>query len=93
MIADLPYPILGSDSLHHYNLLIDMHGHRLIDANTQLFVPGFKTMVPSISPSFFIAASDDPFQTSLSSFPELTNLNFVVNKPTHSIKHHIETTG
>ena len=65
----------------------------MIDANTELSIPGLKSTVSSISPVFFIAASDDPFQTLLSSFPDLTNLNFVVSKPTHSIKHHIETTG
>ena len=69
-----------------------MRGHRLIDVNTELSVPGLKSMVSSFIIVFFIAASDDPFQALLSSFPELTNLNFVVSKATHSIKHHIETT-
>ena len=93
MIADLPYPILGSGFLHHYNLLVDMRGRRLIDTNTELSVPDLKSTVSSLCPVFFIAASDDPFQALLSSFLELTNQNFVVSKPTHSIKHHIETTG
>ena len=88
-----PKPILGSDFLHHYNLLVDKRRRLLIDANTKLFVPGLKSTVSSISPVFFIAGSGDLFQALLSSFPELTNLNFVVNKPTHSIKHHIENTG
>ena len=70
-----------------------MRRRRLIDANTELSVPGLKSTVSSISSVFFIAVSDDPFQTLLSSFPDLTNLNFVVSKPTHFIKHHIETTG
>ena len=91
--ADLPYSILGSDFLRYYNLLVDMRRRRLIDANTELSVPGLKSIVSSISPVFFIAASDDTFQTLLSSFPDLTNLNFVVSKPTHFIKYHIETTS
>ena len=72
-----------------------MRGHRLINAIMKLSVPGLKSTVLSISPVFFIAASDDPFQALLSSFLELTltNLNFVVSKPTHSIKHYIETTS
>ena len=40
-VADLPYPILGSDFLHHFNLLVDMRKRRLIDANTELSVTGF----------------------------------------------------
>ena len=48
-------------------------------------------LLSSISLVFFIAASDATFHTLLSSFSDLTNLNFVVSKPTHSIKHHIET--
>ena len=84
-IADLPYPILGSDFLHHFKLLVDMRKRRLIDAYTELSVTGF--------PVFFIAATDDSYPTLLSSYPELTNLNFVVSKSTHSKTHHIETTG
>ena len=92
-VADLPYPILGSDFLHHFNLLVDMLKRRLIDANTELSVTGFKANTSPISPVFFIAATDDPYQILLRSWPELTNLNFVVSKSTHSTTHHIETTG
>ena len=92
-VADLPYPILGSDFLHHFNLLADMRKRRLIDANTELSVTGFKANTSPINPVFFIAAIDDPYQILLCSYPELTNLNFVVNKSTHSTTHHIKTTG
>ena len=40
-VADLPYPILGSDFLHHFNLLVDMRKRRLIDGNTELSVTRF----------------------------------------------------
>ena len=81
-------------ALHYSGLgFFAVRGRRLIDANTELSVPGLKSMVPSINPIFFIAASDDPFQALLSSFPELTNLNFLMSKPTYSIKHHIEIAG
>ena len=92
-VADLPYPILGSDFLHHFNLLVDMRKRRLIDANTKLSVTGFKANTSTISPVFFIAATANPYQTLLRSYPELTNLNFVVSKSTHPTTHHIETTG
>ena len=92
-VADLPYPILGSDILHYFNLLVDMRKQRLIDDNTELSVPGFKANTPPTHPVFFIAATDDPYQTLLRSYPELINLNFVVSKRTHSTTHHIETTG
>ena len=83
IVADLPYPILGSDFLHHFNLFVD----DLLTAIRQLPVTGFKA---SISPVFFIAATDDPYQILLRSYPELTNLNFVVSKSTHSTTHHID---
>ena len=70
-----------------------MRKRRLIDANTELSVTGFKADTSPINPVFFIAATDDPYKTLLRSYPELTNLNFVVSKPTHSTTHHIETTG
>ena len=79
-VADLPYPILGSDFLHHFNLLVDMRKRRLIDGNTELSVTGYKANTSPISPVFFIAATDDPYQILLRSYPELTNLNFVVSK-------------
>ena len=75
-VADLPHPVLGSDFLHHFNLLVDMRKRRLIDANTELFVTGFKAITSPISPVFFIAATEDPYQTLPCSYPELTNLNF-----------------
>ena len=92
-VADLPYPILGSDFLHHFNLLVEMRKRRLIDGNTELSVTGYKANTSPISPGFFIAATDDPYQILLRSYPELTNLNFVVSKSTHETTHHIETTG
>ena len=92
-IADLPYPILGSDFLHHFNILVDMRKRRLIDANTELSVTGFKANASPISPVFFIAATDDPYQTLLRSYPKLTNLNFVVSKSVHSTTHPVEITG
>ena len=92
-VADLPYPFLGSDFLHHFDLLVDMRKRRLIDANTELSVASFKANISPISPVIFITATDDPYQTLLRSYPELTNLNFVVSKPAHSTTHHIEITG
>ena len=92
-VADLPHPILGLDFLHRFNLLVDMRKRRLIDANTELSVTGFKENTSPISPVFFIAATDVSYQTLLRCYPELTNLNFVVSKSTHSTTHHIETTG
>ena len=89
----LPYLILASDFLHHFDLLVDMRKRRLIDANAELSITVFKANTSPISPVFFIAATDDPYQTLLRSYLELTNLNFVVSKPTHSTTHHIETTG
>ena len=88
-VTDLPYPIQGSDFLHHFNLLVDIRKRQLIDANTELSVMGFKTNTSPISPVFFIAATDDTFQILLRIYPELTNLNFVVSKSTHSTTHHI----
>ena len=92
-VADLPYPVLGSDFQHHFNLLVDMRKRLLIDANTELSVMGFKVNTSPISPVFFIVASNDPHQILLRSYPELTNLNFVVSESTHSTTHHIETTS
>ena len=70
-----------------------MRKRLLIDANTELSVTGIKANTSPISPVFFIAATDDPYQILLRSYPELTNLNFVVSKSTNSATHHNETIG
>ena len=70
-----------------------MRKRRLINGNTELSVTGYKANTSPINPVFFIAATDDPYQILLHSYPELTSLNFVVGKSTHETTHHIETTG
>ena len=87
--GSLPCPILGSDFLPHFNLLVDMRKQWLIDANTELSVTGFKGNASPTTRYFSLP----PLTTHTRPYPELTNLNFVVSKPTHSTTHHIETTG
>ena len=41
IIADVHKPIIGADFLRHFNLLVDVHHKRLVDAVTQCKVQGF----------------------------------------------------
>ena len=56
-----------------------MRKQRLIDANTELSVTGIKANTSPISPVFFIATTDDPYQILLRSYPELKAANAEFN--------------
>lgn len=48
--VDVKFPILGTDFLHHYRLLVDVSKSRLLDATSYLSTQGLKAQVFSINP-------------------------------------------
>ena len=57
---DVKHLILGADFLGHFNLLVDVNHHCLVDTLTQLQVHGILTQEPSPSPSVLLP---DPMLT------------------------------
>lgn len=45
-LADVHMDILGADSFSHYNLLVDLRGHQLINASTGLTSNGYIALTP-----------------------------------------------
>ncbi|CAI2738057.1 unnamed protein product, partial [Dicrocoelium dendriticum] len=63
LVADVQTPILGLDFLRHYDLLVDVKRHRLVDRLTNLAVIGTLTDTASISPVYATQLSSPVGQT------------------------------
>ena len=93
IIADVRRPILGADFLRRHNLLVDLRGQCLIDAQTyETYVCGVEDITASVAP---ILASDSCSYASMlhNDFPQLLMPTFSAAHPTHGIYHHIPTEG
>lgn len=89
VIADVQKPIIGSDFLGKYGLLIDIKNNTLIDPHTNWKCNG---AIASVQDSAIKCISRSSQYTSLlREFNDLTKINFK-SRAKHSVKHHIETT-
>lgn len=88
IIAEVDCPIIGSDFLHHYNLMVDVRGKQLIDRSTLKMITG--VLATNKTPS--IKAIQQPYEALLARFPNITHLNNnkLIETPT---EHHIITHG
>ena len=73
VIANVQFPIIGADFLHHYSLLVDMTNSRLVDATTHLRVQGILSQAESPSPTFFHHNMLHPLQLSLRNIQLFSN--------------------
>ena len=90
LIADVQHAILGADFLHHFQLLVDVPNHRLVDSITQLQVNGVLTSESSPQPR---PPPGDPSMAVLQEFPSLTS-PYPKDAPIkHTVQHHIPTKG
>lgn len=88
VLADVDCPIIGSDFLHHFNLMVDIRGKQLIDRFSLRAITG--TLLENNIPS--IKALQEPYKSILADFPFITHLDNVqlIKTPT---EHHIITKG
>lgn len=91
-IAEVSYPILGTDFLSNFELLVDIANQRLIDSNTYSTWPLHLSLqtFPSVN-----ALSSNAYEEILDEFPEVTRTDFLPSRsdPQHGVKHHIITQG
>ncbi|XP_065362008.1 uncharacterized protein LOC135955583 [Calliphora vicina] len=92
VIADVTSPIIGSDFIKFYDLLIDLRRNRLIDNITGL--------ISQLTSSTFSAAavirtfdSTEPFADILKNFADVTRLSPYGSTTKSTISHRMETTG
>ena len=92
IMAKVTVPLLGADFLCAYGLLVDIKGHRLIDAVT------FCSYACSLGVSDFVGLSSivpatDEFHRLLVQVPSLTKPTFSSNTSKHGVEHHMSTAG
>lgn len=90
-IADVTYPLLGSDFLSHFDLDVSVHHRCLIDNKTRLVVNGVATNQTSLGIKNILPASG--FADILGAFPEITKTSNMAKPPQHGVTHHIITSG
>lgn len=93
--ADVQQPIIGSDFLRKYNLLVDMSNNRLIDGTTTLSVNGIRT-APEVDSAIKTFDHMSPFADLLQRFIDITDFNKSGSppiQPSTRTTHHIETKG
>ena len=93
IIADVKSPILGTDFLRNYSIIVDVKHNKLLDGLTQLRVQGISTDESSPSPSLLPKQAFTPFETILSQFPQVIRPCTGSHYIKHDITHHITTTG
>ncbi|XP_064469558.1 uncharacterized protein LOC135384277 [Ornithodoros turicata] len=91
IIADVPHPILGADFLQHFALDISLSRRKLTDTLTTLSVSGSPALQTSTGIRTVLPASR--YAAILADFPAVTKPCNLEVTPTHSVMHHIQTTG
>ncbi|KAL1264200.1 hypothetical protein QQF64_004555 [Cirrhinus molitorella] len=90
--ANVAFPLIGSDFVCAYGLLVDVKNRRLIDAVTFCSYACTLSEDDSIRLFNMIPAADD-FYSLLMEFPTLTQPTFSALAEKHGVEHHIATTG
>ncbi|BHF82688.1 hypothetical protein SprV_0802582700 [Sparganum proliferum] len=93
IIADVSVGLIGADFLTHFNLLVDLKNHRLVDNLTNLRARCQSEINPHLNSLTTMPISDCPFRSLLRQFPRLTNPSFREVDIKHTVTHHISTTG
>ncbi|GFO02552.1 Pol polyprotein [Plakobranchus ocellatus] len=92
IIADVKRPLLGADFFRRRNLLMDLNGQRLIEADSYLSSPCSTSRVTKteLAP---IERDCNKFCKVLQEFPALLQPTFSSESVRHGIQHYIATSG
>lgn len=95
IVADVKTPLIGSDFLRHYDLLIDVKRNKLIDNLTKFEINATKASINYTSiPVTTLPNTDDIFVSLLKEFKDITISTNVSSKAVKSpVAHAIITTG
>ncbi|BHF80069.1 hypothetical protein SprV_0702319300 [Sparganum proliferum] len=93
VIADVPHPILGSDFLAEFDLLVDCRRACLLDRTTGLSVRGLTLFTATTNLSVLDTDIASPFRQLLLSHPNIINPQFCSGEVQHDVVHHIRTSG
>ena len=92
VVADVKRPLLGADFCRKHNLLVDLRGQRLIEADTYLSTPCSisHTPVNELAP---IEVEENKYRKILKDFPEILKPTFSSAEVKHGVRHFVPTTG
>ncbi len=93
IIANCTCPIIEANFLSHYDLVVDLTRKRLVRGTTLLSTLGTVLDCAHTSISVLDELVCADVRNLLRKFPLNLSSNNFVHKPSHTIKHHIETTG
>lgn len=90
--ADVKRPLLGSDFLRQHNLLVDVRGQRLIEADT------YSSVVCTRSHNIIgqlatIDSSSNCYRKILADYPDIIQPTFSSDTVNHGVQHYIPTSG
>ena len=92
VVADVKRPLLGADFCRKHNLLVDLRGQRLIEADTYLSTPCSISHAPvnELAP---IEVEENKYRKILKDFPEILKPTFSSAEVKHGVRHFVPTTG
>ena len=91
-VADVSRPLLGADFLRANSLLVDLHGKRLVHAETYHSTP-LRKAVDAAPHLDAISVATDPYGKLLAEFPDITVPKFSQPSTKHGVEHFIATKG
>lgn len=92
-MADVHRPLLGSDFLRHFGLLVDVRGKQLIHGESFATVPLQVASNLTGSTLESLSVSENCYTRLLSTYPQLTTPTFNADSVKHGIYHFIPTNG
>lgn len=94
LVAGVKQPIIGSDFLAKFGLLVDIKNEKLHDPQTRIHVDAItQPQTESLSPKQFSMTTNDRFTRILTEFPKLTSEPDFTVPVEHKVMHYIETNG
>ena len=86
------HKMIGADFLRHHNLLVDIRGQRLIEADTYASTTCSIGYAAS-SELAMVESSSNQFRKVLTDYPELLQPTFSSATVRHGVQHHLTTSG
>lgn len=90
-LADVPYPIMSADLIHHYGLLVDLKQGRLTDPTTGLFDIGI--YAPATITSISTVEKNTRFIKLMKKYPAILGSPSNHAPAVHATQHFMNTTG
>ena len=93
IIADVRHPLLGADFLSHFNLVVDVARHRLLDTDSFTSVP---LCISNIEENINLLSPDDNYSDIIKDFDNVFKPELRLSPGTaakHGVQHYIKTTG